>query len=219
MRRSQANASDIPAPAATPFSIAIVGFGISCSSRDASIDTRSVSVRCSGVSGEPSAATRACTRTSPPAQNAPPSAGDHHTADRIIHRTRRQPCEQRLHHLPGQCVQPLRPVQREHRDAVLQPIQQFLAHHSAAALVIASAFQDCSTGSTSLANSRSDRSAVSYGMPPKRNAVSSSNSPITERRDSSSRRMRSGVPHTAAFMKPAIAPSMPAAFAIAAFCA
>jgi hypothetical protein len=37
MCRSQASASDRPAPAAGPFTMAIVGLGISCNSRDTSI--------------------------------------------------------------------------------------------------------------------------------------------------------------------------------------
>ena len=56
--------------------------------------------------------------------------GQHNATDRFIHSTLREPRAQRLHHVLGQRVQPLRPVKRDDRDAVLQPIQQFVAHHA-----------------------------------------------------------------------------------------
>lgn len=68
-----------------------------------------------------------------------------------------------------------------------------------AALAIGALVQVFSTASTSLANRRSEASATSWGMPRKRNAVFSSKSPMTGRRASRSRKMRSGGPQTAAF--------------------
>src|SRR5207253_10915134 len=69
--------------------------------------------------------------------------------------------------------------------------------------------QDCITGRTSLAKSRIECSATGKGMPPKRNDVASSKAPTTPRRSSSMRGMRSGGPHTAAFIKPSVMPSSP----------
>ena len=43
IRMSQASASDMPAPAATPFHMAMVGLGISCSRREHSMRLRSSS--------------------------------------------------------------------------------------------------------------------------------------------------------------------------------
>jgi hypothetical protein len=65
------------------------------------------------------------------------------------------------------------------------------------------------TGSTSLAKSRRESSALAYGTPPKRNVVASSKEPSNWRRNSSVRKTLSGVPHAAAFIKPARNPFSP----------
>src|SRR5271169_2641459 len=71
MRRSQASASDSPAPAAAPSIAAIVGLRISCSRRAASILPRKSAIRSSvSVVSLPRAA---IAFTSPPTQNAPPA--------------------------------------------------------------------------------------------------------------------------------------------------
>ena len=70
-------------------------------------------------------------------------------------------------------------------------------------------YQDLSTGSTSLAKSLRPRSATSMGVPPNRKATFSSKSPSRARRSSSPRKILSGVPQLAAFMKPSTAPSEP----------
>src|ERR1700752_1965243 len=70
MRMSQASAMARPAPAAAPFTIAMVGFGISCSSREISIRPRSRATSSSELRGTVSSAMRF---TSPPAQNARPA--------------------------------------------------------------------------------------------------------------------------------------------------
>src|ERR1700752_1923791 len=70
MRMSQASAMARPAPAAGPFTIAMVGFGISCSSREISIRPRSRATSSSELRGTVSSAMRF---TSPPAQNARPA--------------------------------------------------------------------------------------------------------------------------------------------------
>src|SRR6266699_4808418 len=71
MRRSQASASDRPAPAAEPLIMANVGLRMSCSSRETSTRWRSNSKRRSNVSFWP--APDAIALTSPPTQNVPPS--------------------------------------------------------------------------------------------------------------------------------------------------
>ena len=70
MRRSQASASAMPAPAAGPLTMAIVGFGISCSSREISIRPRNSATACSTLT---SAGRSAMFLTSPPAQKARPA--------------------------------------------------------------------------------------------------------------------------------------------------
>src|SRR4029450_4115286 len=79
--------------------------------------------------------------------------------------------------------------------------------------------QECMTGRTFLAERRSPVSARSKGVPRKRNEGASSKSPTRPRRSSSLRRMRSGVPQTAASMNAETIPSMPISRAIAIFCA
>ena len=77
---------------------------------------------------------------------------------------------------------------------------------------------DGGTGNTSLAKSFRLRSAISKGVPPNRKDTFNSKLPSRARRSSSPRRILSGVPQLAAFMKPSIAPSMPDTRAISAFC-
>src|SRR5439155_1161290 len=64
-RRSHASASDMPAPAAAPRTIAIVGFGISWSQRDTSIRERSACALSSRVV-PPNSRPSAIAFTSPP---------------------------------------------------------------------------------------------------------------------------------------------------------
>ncbi len=69
MRMSQARAMLSPAPAAGPFTMAMVGLGISCSSRDVSSRCRR---RVTGLSSD-SASPEAMPPMSPPAQKARPA--------------------------------------------------------------------------------------------------------------------------------------------------
>ena len=71
MRKSQASASDNPAPAAAPSIAAMVGLGISCSRRLTSIRSRKTLICSSSVPVLLRASFIAF--TSPPAQNAPPA--------------------------------------------------------------------------------------------------------------------------------------------------
>ena len=87
MRRSHASAIACPAPAAAPFTIAIVGLGISCSSREISIRARRRATSSSELRGTVSSAMRL---TSPPAQNARPAPVSTIDADRGIGREARQ---------------------------------------------------------------------------------------------------------------------------------
>ena len=80
---SHAIARESPAPAAGPRTIAIVGFGISCSQRDVSIAARSAWAFSSMV-WPPSSLPSAIALTSPPAQEAAPGAGQDHAAYRWV---------------------------------------------------------------------------------------------------------------------------------------
>ena len=70
MRRSQASAKEKPAPAAGPFTMAMVGFGISCNKREISILPRK---RCTASSMPNWVAPSAILLTSPPAQKPRPA--------------------------------------------------------------------------------------------------------------------------------------------------
>src|SRR5712691_6836935 len=72
MRRSQAMASDSPAPAAAPRTMAMVGLGISCSHREVSIFARRPCALSSIVS-PPNSRPSAMALTSPPAQKPRPA--------------------------------------------------------------------------------------------------------------------------------------------------
>src|SRR6185369_3697716 len=61
--------------------------------------------------------------------------------------------------------------------------------------------QRFSSGRTSAAKRRMLASACSYGIPPKRKHVESSNEPMSSRRAASAARISSGVPNATAFRK------------------
>jgi hypothetical protein len=115
-RRSQARAMPSPAPAQAPLTAAMVGFVPRAAGRRAVDGALPIDLLLDGpVGGGRGVAHRrhVAART-----EAAPCAGDDDAADGRVVGAALERGDRRIEHRPGERVQPLRPVQREHGHAV-----------------------------------------------------------------------------------------------------